>query len=83
MAEVALTDKAWNAMLDKLLICHIPIAATHWASLYQDAADQGIVWVWLVNLETMFPIDVAVPLAELDQFVVALIGRYSPETILM
>ncbi|CAJ0732828.1 MAG: tetrahydromethanopterin S-methyltransferase subunit H [Ralstonia sp.] len=83
MAEISLMEQPATVMQGDMPICHIPISPTLVVSMYRDASDNGIVWVWLVDLETSFLMDAAVPLADLDQFVSALVGRYSCETVLM
>lgn len=84
MAEFELTEKQTEAqdVLD-LFICNIPIAPGIVASMFREKWDDTAVWICLIEPTTGVPVHVTVPLSELDQYVVALIGRYSPETTLM
>ncbi|MCA8275238.1 hypothetical protein LGN17_22385 [Burkholderia sp. AU30280] len=84
MAEFAHPERPISEqdVLD-LFICNLPIGPDVVASLFREKWDDRAVWICMIEPATGVPVHTTVPLSELDQFLLTLIGRYSPETTLM
>ncbi|AJY22743.1 hypothetical protein CH72_641 [Burkholderia ambifaria AMMD] len=66
-----------------LFVCNLPIGPGVVASIFLEKWDRAAVWICFIEPATDVPVHTTVPLSELDQFLLTLMGRYAPKTILM